>query len=109
MDEDARKVNRRKFFRQSASVIAFGASGLALPSGAGESKAVDDPMRVPGILPRPYGERSPFETQQRVGGAGPGAPHGWGANAPNNFNSLTPLQDSARNRYPVRPALRAAP
>jgi sulfane dehydrogenase subunit SoxC len=28
----------------------------------------------------------------RLGGAGPGAPHGWGANAPNNYNSLTPLQ-----------------
>ena len=94
MNERPRTINRRNFLRHSASVLAFGASGLALrASGAGESKAVVDPMRVPGILPRPYGERSPFETQQRVGGAGPGAPHGWGANAPNNFNSLTPLQD----------------
>ena len=94
MNEQPRTINRRNFLRHSASVLAFGASGLALrASGAGESKAVVDPMRVPGILPRPYGERSPFETQQRVGGAGPGAPHGWGANAPNNFNSLTPLQD----------------
>ena len=94
MNERPRTINRRHFLRHSASVLAFGASGLALrASGAGESKAVVDPMRVPGILPRPYGERSPFETQQRVGGAGPGAPHGWGANAPNNFNSLTPLQD----------------
>ena len=94
MNERPRTINRRNFIRHSASVLAFGASGLALrASGAGESKAVVDPMRVPGILPRPYGERSLFETQQRVGGAGPGAPHGWGANAPNNFNSLTPLQD----------------
>lgn len=94
MNEQSRTINRRSFLRHSASVLAFGASGLALrASGAGESKTVVDPMRVPGILPRPYGERSPFETQQRVGGAGPGAPHGWGANAPNNFNSLTPLQD----------------
>ena len=94
MDEDARKVNRRKFFRQSASFMAMGAAGLILPSvNAGELRPPDDPMRVPGVLPRPYGERSPFETPQRLGGAGPGAPHGWGANAPNNFNSLTPLQD----------------
>ncbi len=94
MDEDARKVNRRKFFRQSASFMALGAAGLVLPSvNAGEPKPPDDPMRVPGVLPRPYGDRSPFETPQRLGGAGPGAPHGWGANAPNNFNSLTPLQD----------------
>src|SRR4029079_8009722 len=94
MNDRPSTINRRHFLRHSASVLAFGASGLALrASGAGESKAVVDPMRVPGILPRPYGERSPFETQQRVGGAGPGAPHGWGANAPNNFNSLTPLQD----------------
>ena len=94
MNEQSRTINRRSFLRHSATVLAFGASGLALrASGAGESKTVVDPMRVPGILPRPYGERSPFETQQRVGGAGPGAPHGWGANAPNNFNSLTPLQD----------------
>jgi sulfane dehydrogenase subunit SoxC len=52
-----------------------------------------DPMRVPGALPRPYGDRSPFETQQRLGAGGPGSPHGWGANAPNNINSATPLQD----------------
>jgi sulfane dehydrogenase subunit SoxC len=94
MDEDARRVNRRKFLRQSASFMAVGAAGLVLPSlHAEELKAPGDPMRVPGALPRPYGDRSPFEKQQRLGGAGPGAPHGWGANAPNNFNSLTPLQD----------------
>ncbi len=50
-------------------------------------------MRVPGALPRPYGERSPFEKATRLGGAGPGAPRGWGANAPDNYNSLTPFQD----------------
>ncbi len=94
MDEQAGKVNRRKFFRQGASFIALGAAGLVLPSvNAGEPKPPDDPMRVPGALPRPYGERSPFEKQQRLGGAGPGAPHGWGANAANNFNSLTPLHE----------------
>jgi sulfane dehydrogenase subunit SoxC len=94
MNDGFEHMNRRRFLRQGASVVAFGAAALALPAARAEDpKSVDDPMRVPGILPRPYGERSPFEKQQRLGGAGPGAPHGWGTNAPNNFNSLTPLQD----------------
>jgi sulfane dehydrogenase subunit SoxC len=50
-------------------------------------------MRAPGTLPRPYGERSSFEKPTRLGGAGPGAPHGWGGNSPNNFNSLTPVHE----------------
>ncbi len=87
-------MNRRKFLRQSASLMAAGAAALILPAArAEEAGPPRDPMRVPGALPRPYGERSPFEKQQRLGGAGPGAPHGWGANAPDNYNSLTPLQD----------------
>ena len=87
-------VGRRTFLARSASLMALGVAALALPQArAEEPKAPADPMRVPGTLPRPYGERSPFEKQTRLGGAGPGAPHGWGANAPNNFNSLTPLQD----------------
>lgn len=94
MNDGFEHMNRRRFLRHGVSVVAFGAAALALPAARAEDpKAVDDPMRVPGILPRPYGERSPFEKQQRLGGAGPGAPHGWGTNAPNNFNSLTPLQD----------------
>ena len=94
MDENLLRVNRRKFLARSASWIALGAAALVLPKAhAEEPKAPEDPMRVPGALPRPYGERSPFIKSARVGGAGPGAPHGWGANAPNNFNSWTPLQD----------------
>jgi sulfane dehydrogenase subunit SoxC len=94
MNDGFENMNRRKFLRHGTSVIAFGAAALALPAArAKEPKTVEDPMRVPGSLPRPYGERSPFEKQQRLGGAGPGAPHGWGANAPNNFNSGTPIQD----------------
>ena len=86
-------VGRRTFLARSMSLIAVGAAALVLPAGAEEPKAPENPMRVPGALPRPYGERSPFEQQMRLGGGGPGSPHGWGANAPNNFNSLTPLQD----------------
>ena len=94
MKEEARSINRRRFLQQSASLTALGVTALISPAvRAEEAKGSDDPMRVPGTLPRSYGERSPFEKPVRLGGAGPGAPHGWGAQAPNNFNSLTPLQD----------------
>ena len=94
MNEENGNMDRRKFLRHGASIVALGAAAFVLPAvSAEESEKHMDPMRVPGTLPRPYGERSPFEKPTRLGGAGPGAPHGWGANAPNNFNSLTPLQD----------------
>ena len=94
MDEGLRNMSRRRFLVHSATMAALGTAALALPNArAEEPKAPENPMRVPGALPRPYGERAPFEQQMRLGGAGPGAPHGWGVNAPNNFNSLTPLQD----------------
>ena len=94
MNEDIRNINRRRFLRQSASFMVAGTAAIVLPGArAEEATAPADPMRVPGSLPRPYGARSPFEKATRLGGAGPGAPHGWGAHAPNNFNSLTPLQD----------------
>lgn len=94
MKEEARSINRRRFLRQSASLAALGATALILPTArAEEAMGSDDPMRVPGTLPSPYGERSPFEKPTRLGGAGPGSPHAWGTNAPNNFNSLTPLQN----------------
>ena len=94
MNEDASNLNRRRFLQHTASVTALGAAALVFPTAhAEEVKVPDDPMRVPGALPRPYGDARPLRQQTRLGGAGPGAPHGWGANAPNNFNSLTPLQD----------------
>lgn len=92
--EQRQEVNRRTFLAGGASLIAWGTAGLVFSNAnADQAEQARDPMRVPGTLPRPYGERSPFEKLTRLGGAGPGAPHGWGANAPNNFNSLTPLQD----------------
>jgi sulfane dehydrogenase subunit SoxC len=92
--EERQEVNRRTFLAGSASLMAWGTAGLVFGNAnADEADYTRDPMRVPGTLVRPYGERSPFEKLTRLGGAGPGAPHGWGANAPNNFNSLTPLQD----------------
>src|SRR5512132_3899531 len=95
MKKEARSVNRRRFLQQSASLAALGVTALiSPPARAEEARGSDDPMRVPGNLPRPYGERSSFEQPTRLGGAGPGSPHGWGANAPNNFKSLTPLQSS---------------
>ncbi len=87
-------VGRRALLSRSIALLALGAANLALPlRSTAESQTPSDPMRIPGALPRPYGERSSFVKAARLGGAGPGAPHGWGANSPNNFNSLTPLQD----------------
>jgi sulfane dehydrogenase subunit SoxC len=92
--EQRQEINRRTFLAVGASLMAWGTGGLVFGNAnADEADQSGDPMRVPGTLPRPYGERSPFEKLTRLGGAGPGAPHGWGANASNNFNSLTPLQD----------------
>jgi len=93
MNDAQKKIDRRMFLRHSASVFAFNAATLALSSAKAEELRIsDDPMRVPGDLPRPYGTRSPFESLTRTNGAGPGAPHGWANNASNNVNSLTPLQ-----------------
>jgi sulfane dehydrogenase subunit SoxC len=89
-----RLVSRRSFLGGTISLVGLAASGIMMPRlQAEEINPSEDPMRVPGVLPRPYGDRSPFEHATRLGGAGPGAPHGWGTNAPNNYNSLTPLQD----------------
>jgi len=89
-----RMVSRRRFLAGTVSLAGLAATTMIIPRlHAQEVKPPEDPMRVPGALPRPYGDRSPFVKSARVGGAGPGAPHGWGENAPNNFNSWTPLQD----------------
>src|SRR3989442_76456 len=88
-----RMVSRRRFLAGTLSLAGLAATTMMIPRlHAQEVKPPEDPMRVPGALPRPYGDRSPFVKSARVGGAGPGAPHGWGENTPNNFNSWTPLQ-----------------
>ena len=76
-----RLLDRRRFLQYGASVITFGAAALALSAvKAEEVQSVDDPMRVPGALPRSYGARSPFEHLMRSG-------------APDPSHSRTPLQD----------------
>jgi sulfane dehydrogenase subunit SoxC len=78
---NTRSLDRRKFLQYSASVITFGAAALALSAAkAEESSLADDPMRVPGALPRPFGTRSTFENPMRLV-------------APDPFHSRTPLQD----------------
>ena len=99
MNKDVKTINRRNFLGQCASLMALGQAALVLPASA-EENGPTNPMRLPGTLPRPYGERSPFERQMRLGNAGPGAPHDWGVNAPNNYNSRTPA--SGRDAEPVR-------
>ena len=93
MSEDPTIMDRRRFLRRGASVLAFGAAALALPVGRAEEPTLtNDPMRIPGTLPRPYGERSPFVTQTRAKGVGPVAPPGQQITAL-EFSSRTPLQD----------------
>lgn len=54
MSEDAMKLNRRTFPQRTASFTALSAASFVLPAAhTDETKASDDPMRVPGILPRP--------------------------------------------------------
>lgn len=83
MDDATEGMNRRTFLRRGASLMAAGAAGVAVPAvHAKPSGSASEPMRVPGRLPRPYGERSPFETARR-----------WGADGPDSAHSNTPLQD----------------
>src|SRR4029078_12436659 len=93
MNDAQKKIDRRMFLRHSASVLAFNAATFVLSSTKAEELRIsDDPMRVPGVLPRPYGTRSPFENLRRSNGDGPRSARGWSNNASNNVNSLTPLQ-----------------
>jgi sulfane dehydrogenase subunit SoxC len=71
-------LNRRQFLTGGASLLAVNAS-VALSGVRGEERSEPiDPMRVPGALPRPYGERSSFEKQTRLVAS---------------TSSTTPLQD----------------
>ena len=68
MNEDASNLNRRRFLQHTASVTALGAAALVFPTAhAEEVKVPDDPMRVPGAFPRPYGARSPFRAADPSG------------------------------------------
>lgn len=70
--------NRRQFLVGGASLLAMSVSSTLFDAQAEELHEASDPMRVPGALPRSYGERSPFERQTRLV-------------APSS--STTPLQD----------------
>jgi len=87
-------LSRRAFLAGAASVVGMTTATLMIPPlRAEESRIPDDPTRIPGALPRPYGQRAALEHATRLGGGGPGAPQGWtGPAAAGNFNSLTPLQ-----------------
>ena len=53
-------LNRRQFLTGGPSLLAVSAS-VALSGVRGEERSEPiDPMRVPGVLPGPYGERSSF-------------------------------------------------
>ena len=77
-EKDTPSLNRRQFLAGSVSLLALRASSPLFDAQAEEPTDTSDPMRVPGALPRPHGERSPFEKQTRVVAA---------------TSSTTPLQD----------------
>lgn len=79
--EGASLLNRRSLLAGAASMVGT----IVLQSVTGSADAAtpvvsDDPTRVPGKVPTPYGQRSTFETATRM-------PRAQSA-------SLTPLQDS---------------
>ncbi|MBK9306969.1 MAG: sulfite dehydrogenase [Nitrospira sp.] len=79
--EGASLLNRRSLLAGAASMV--GAIVLQSVTGSADTAtpvAPDDPTRVPGKAPTPYGQRSTFETATRM-------PRAQSA-------SLTPLQDS---------------
>lgn len=74
-----RSLSRRRFLTAAVSVTGLAAAQALFHPRRAHARAVpEDPTRVPGVPPSPYGERSQFEQATRVAG-GP--------------RSLTPLQD----------------
>ncbi len=71
-------LKRRQFLAGGASLLAISASSTLFGVSADEPAKPIDPTRVPGVSPRPHGERSPFEQQTRLVA---------------NSSSTTPLQD----------------
>ena len=71
-------LNRRQFLAGGASLLAISTSSTLFGAQADEPTEPIDPTHVPGALPRPYGERSPFEKQTRLVASA---------------SSTTPLQD----------------
>ncbi|HMS83658.1 MAG TPA: sulfite dehydrogenase [Nitrospira sp.] len=59
-------LNRRQLLAGGASLLAMSVSSTLFDAHAEEPPDARDPMRVPGALPRSYGERSPFEKQTRL-------------------------------------------
>lgn len=57
---------RRQFLTSGVSLLAMSASSTLFGAQDEETRAPIDPMRVPGLSPRPYGERSRFERQTRL-------------------------------------------
>ncbi|UVT17763.1 MAG: sulfite dehydrogenase [Nitrospira sp.] len=71
-------LTRRQLLVGGASFLAINASSSLAGAQAEERSEAVDPMRVPGAVPRSYGQRSPFERQTRSVTA---------------TSSTTPLQD----------------
>ena len=79
--EDTSLLNRRSLLAGTAGVVGSMIMGSMRSSAEATTESFpDDPTRVPGHLPTPYGQRSTFETAVRV--------------SRSSWASLTPLQES---------------
>jgi sulfane dehydrogenase subunit SoxC len=78
-EETNPSLDRRMFLVRAAAAVGATASQVLLPSGNARAvDAAEDPTRIPGAAPTPYGARSDFERASRLVGTS---------------SSLTPLQD----------------
>ncbi len=79
--EDTSLLNRRSLLAGTAGVVGSMIMGSMRSSAEATTESFpDDPIRVPGHLPTPYGQRSTFETAVRI--------------SRSSWASLTPLQES---------------
>jgi sulfane dehydrogenase subunit SoxC len=71
-------LDRRAFLRRAVAIAGIAWTHAVIPSLHAESTAISgDPTRVPGALPRTYGQRSSFEHAARL---------------PRTMSSLSPIQ-----------------
>jgi sulfane dehydrogenase subunit SoxC len=79
--EDESLLNRRSLLAGAAGLVGAALMGSVKSfAEAATEGASEDPTRVPGAAPTPYGQRSAFETSIRI--------------PLSSWSSLTPLQDS---------------
>ncbi|GIW53618.1 MAG: sulfite dehydrogenase [Nitrospiraceae bacterium] len=66
VDRSSRPLSRRAFIAGAATLAGLAAAHSLLPSAHAKPAVPEDPTRVPGAPPSPYGRRSPFEQTNRL-------------------------------------------